>query len=80
MSKTLTKEQKFDKIFEHVKIMNTEMGQLRDRMDKNDSNHEVMNLAIAKQGIDIEWLKKQSWLILGTIITTALGVAYSIIK
>ncbi|MHA1303381.1 MAG: hypothetical protein ACTSPI_06745 [Candidatus Heimdallarchaeaceae archaeon] len=75
----LTQDKKIASIEKHVNIMNTEMGQLRDKMGSMNKDIQGVKIQVTKIATNLEWLTKLIFPIFMTILLGFLGALIKLV-
>ena len=73
----ITQDQKIASIEKHVNVMNSEMGQLRDKMGTMNEDIQGVKIQVTKIATNMEWLTK---LIFPVFMAVLLGFLGALIK
>jgi len=73
----ITQDQKINSIEKHINVMNSEMGQLRDKMGTMNEDIQGVKIQVTKIATNMEWLTK---LIFPVFMAVLLGFLGALIK
>ena len=65
-------EERMNSIEKHIETTNQEMGEVRDKIT-------IIEVSVAKISTDVDWLKKNHWMVLTTSFGTFLSVVGGVV-